>query len=223
MLPLQWIKVCLNLDLDNTFRCNLIITDYESDDEGDAAEIAAHWAGIPASKTGKSSPTFCDNQCSKYNCLTCQPSIKSTFTDSTGQTREVQRLMTDEELADLFTPSTGLRCPTPEVEYTGDGLISPISRPLTPGPSRTSYDDETLDWGSEVDEYALISPKDTHTDASTVLHHLPKGLKDGNCKYKLVAAVKNLYSMTLSALDVLVYLNASTMNCFYSVLNVESK
>jgi len=110
------------LDLDNAFGRNLTVTDYESDDEGDAAEIAAYWAGIPASKTGRSSPTFCDNQCSKYNCLTCQPSVKSTYTDSTGQTKEVQRLMTDQELADLFAPSTGLRCPTPEVEYIGDGL-----------------------------------------------------------------------------------------------------
>jgi len=40
--------------------------------------------------------------------------------------------MTDQELADLFAPSTGLRCPTPEVEYIGDGLISPASKPLTP-------------------------------------------------------------------------------------------
>jgi len=193
----------LNLDLDNAFRCNLIITDYESDDEGDAAEIAAHWAGIPASKTGKSSPTFCDNQCSKYNCLTCQPSIKSTFMDSTGQTKEVQQLMIDEELADLFTPSTGLHCPTPEVDYIGDGLISPTSRPPTPGPSGTLYDNETLDWGSEVNEYTLTSSKATIADASTVLHHPSKDSKDGNCNYMSVAAVNNLYSMTLSALDVL--------------------
>src|SRR6266404_7639094 len=60
------------LDLDNAFGRNLTVTDHESDDEGDTAEIAAYWAGIPASKTGKSSPTFCDNQCGKYNCLTCQ-------------------------------------------------------------------------------------------------------------------------------------------------------
>src|SRR6266404_3319653 len=112
------------LDLDHAFGHNLTVSDYESDDEGDTAEIAAYWAGIPASKKGKSSPTFCDNQCGKYNCLTCQPSVKSTYTDSTGQTKEVPRLMTDQELADLFAPSTGLRCPTPEVEYIGDGLIS---------------------------------------------------------------------------------------------------
>src|SRR6266404_5851323 len=91
------------LDLDNAFGCNLTVTDYKSDDEGDTTEIAAYWAGIPASKTGKSSPTFCNNQCGKYNCLTCQPSVKSTFMDLTGQTKEVQRLMTNQELADLFT------------------------------------------------------------------------------------------------------------------------
>jgi len=38
------------LDLDDAFGCNLTVTDYESDDEGDTAEIAAYWAGIPASK-----------------------------------------------------------------------------------------------------------------------------------------------------------------------------
>ncbi len=38
---------------------------------------------------------------------------------------------------------------------------------------------------------------------STVFHHLLRGSKDGNCKYMSVAAVNNLYSMTLSALDVL--------------------
>jgi len=63
--------------------------------------------------------------------------------------------MTDQNLRTCSHLLLVFVAPLLKLEYIGDGLISPTSKPLTPGPSGTLYDDETLDWGSEVDEYTL--------------------------------------------------------------------
>src|SRR6266404_3547125 len=74
--------------------------------------------------------------------------------------------------AQKYTPSSGLHCPTPEISYAEDyGPILPRLTPSTPSPSGTAYDDEALDWGSEVEEYALTSSKALNADTLTVLDH----------------------------------------------------
>jgi hypothetical protein len=107
------------------------------------AEIADQWANLkPCTIPREPSPNGGPYQCGNNTCYACNR----------------------EGYYDKYAPSSGRRCPTPEIDYAEDfGLQSPIS---IPSPSGTT---EVLDWGSEVEEYALTSSKANLSDALTVL------------------------------------------------------